>query len=303
MNIRTKLLTVSTFFILAVAGCQEPQRTTPKLALQEQSITIDELAARLGLRIEERDPAFVVMKDAANTVLIFTHTGGRYFINGKPVGPVGTVEKIGGTVRVPEALAGAIRSRLGTPERPAAAVRPGRTNALVVVDAGHGGKDPGTMVGGVDEKHIVLSVARKVAALLEQQGVTVVMTRQDDRFIELEDRADIANQRDTDLFVSIHADSAPDRSVSGYTIYTAPDASRQAYGTAQSMSAAMAKTGMDTRGIREAEYKVLVLTRCPAVLVELGYLSNAGDARRLQDPAFQNRLAQAITDGILNSLQ
>ena len=159
------------------------------------------------------------------------------------------------------------------------------------------------MVAGAYEKHITLQVARKVAALLAQQGINVVMTRQDDRFIELEERAEIANRRDTDLFVSIHADSAPDRSISGFTLYVARDASRDAYEAARAVSTTMASTGSDTRGIREADYKVLVQTSCPAILIESGYLSNPLDARRLQDNTFQTRLAQAIAAGILNYLQ
>ncbi|OHB65448.1 MAG: hypothetical protein A2Y77_09795 [Planctomycetes bacterium RBG_13_62_9] len=299
-----KLLVATASVLLAAAGCQQPQQQTPGLVIQERTIAIDELAARLGLRVEERDETFVILRNSSNTVLVFTNAGGRVFINGKPIGLVGPVEKAGATIRVPEALVSTIRPHLlvVAPERPTVVAPPRSATGLVVIDAGHGGKDPGTMVAGIDEKHLVLSVARRVAALLSQRGVTVVMTRQDDRFIELEDRAEIANQRRADLFVSIHADSAPDRSITGYTLYTAPGAS-QAYSIAKSISAAMATTGSGTRGIREAEYKVLVLTRCPAVLVELGYLSNAAEARRLQDPAHQNRLAQAIADGILASLR
>jgi N-acetylmuramoyl-L-alanine amidase len=308
MSIRTRLLIVLTGAVLAVGGCQEPQRRTPTVAFGEQTVTIDELAARLGLRVDERDETFVVLKNAANTVLVFTHADGRFFVNGRPIGAVGEVKRVASTVYVPETLVATIRPhlRIAGPEQPPVVVRPGRpktATATVVVDAGHGGKDPGSMIGGIHEKNIDLQVARKVAALLTQQGVTVVMTRQDDRFIELEERAGVANRRDTDLFVSIHADSAPDRRISGFTLYVARDASREAYDAARAVSATMAKTGSDTRGIREADYKVLVQTNCPAILIECGYLSNPLDARRLQDNAFQTRLAQAIAAGILNYLQ
>jgi len=301
------LLTVFAGVVLAVGGCQEPRRQTPRVVVGEQTVTVDELAARLRLHIQERTETFVVLKNAANTVLIFTHADGRFFVNGKAIGPVGEIRIVGSTVYVPETLVATIQPHLRIPglEQPpvAARPRPKPGTAIVVVDAGHGGKDPGSLVAGRYEKHITLQVARKVAALLAQQGVKVVMTRQDDRFIELEERAEIANRRDTDLFVSIHADSAPDRSISGFTLYVASDASREAYEAARTVSAAMAKTGSDTRGIREADYKVLVQTSCPAILIECGYLSNPLDARRLQDNAFQTRLAQAIAAGILNYLQ
>jgi N-acetylmuramoyl-L-alanine amidase len=309
MNAKTKLLFISASLTLAIAGCQQPQRRpTAVAAHHEQTISIEELAARLALRIEERDPTFVILKNSANTVLIFTQTDGRFFVNGKPIGPVGAVQKIGGTIYVPDALASAIQPYLQGPmaAKPPVVVptpSPRRKTGVVVVDAGHGGKDPGTMVGGTDEKHITLQVAKRLAAVLTQQGATVVMTRQDDRFIELEDRADLANRRGADLFVSIHCDSSPDRTIRGFTIYVAREASREAYRLAQSVSAAMTQTGSDTRGIREADYKVLVLTKCPAVLVELGYLSNSSDARRLQDAAYQARLAQALADGILATLR
>jgi N-acetylmuramoyl-L-alanine amidase len=308
MSARVKLSIFSAGLLLAVVGCQEPQSRPAAVPVRhDQTISIDELAARLGLRIEEQDPTFVILKNAANTVLIFTQTDGRFFVNGKPIGPVGSVQKVAGTVYVPQSLVSAIQPYLQTQTaaKPPVVAPPTplrRKTGVVVVDAGHGGKDPGTMVGSTDEKHINLQVAKKVAALLTQRGITVVMTRQDDHFVELEDRADVANRRGADLFVSIHCDSSPDREMRGFTIYVARDASREAYQAARSISTSM-KAASDTRGIREADYKVLVLTRCPAVLVELGYLSNSADARRLQDAAFQTRLAQAVTDGILATLR
>lgn len=309
MSTRTRLLIVLTSAILAVAGCQQPQQqpSAPPVVIKDQTLTIDALAAKLGLRVAERDESFVILKNAANTVLIFTQEGGRFFVNGKPVGSVGAVKKVAGAIYVPDSLITAIRPRLvaATPQRPPVATRPRPKppTATVVVDAGHGGKDPGTMVGGVNEKYIDLQVARKVATLLTQQGISVIMTRDSDEFVEREERADIANRHDADLFVSVHADSAPDRSISGYTLYVANDASKDAYQAAQAVSTAMSRTGSGTRGIREAEYVVLMQTRCPAILVELGYLSNYTDSRRLQDNAFQNRLAQAIAAGIIDYLQ
>jgi N-acetylmuramoyl-L-alanine amidase len=288
---------------LGVAGCEQPQKQTPKLTVSEHTTTIEDLALRLGLRIEERDEAFVVLKNAANTVIIFTHTGGRFFVNGKPMGPVGEVKRDGNAVYVSDFLIPQIRQSLrsATPQPPV--IRPGpprKTKTLVVVDAGHGGHDPGTTsANGIREKDINLDVATRVAGILQQRGVSVVMTRSDDRYPELEERADIANRRNADLFVSIHSDSNPDRSRQGFTVYVARAASSDARQAADSIHQAMAATGAESHGIREAEYKVLINTSGPAVLVEIGYLSNAQDAARLRDPAFQNRLAQAIANGIL----
>ena len=169
----------------------------------------------------------------------------------------------------------------------------------MIVDAGHGGHDPGTIsASGIQEKNINLRVAAKVARLLEQRGIGVVMTRWQDQFIELEERSAIANRRGADLFVSIHADSAPSRSAQGFTVYVATAASTGAYRAAHAINQAMERTGMDNRGIREEDYRVLVNTECPAALIELGYLSNPEDAAHLADDSFRDRLAEAIADGI-----
>jgi N-acetylmuramoyl-L-alanine amidase len=293
-----------TCLALGIAGCQGPQRPTPGVVVGEDTVTIEQLALRLGLRIEQRDETFVVMKNAANTVLVFTHTDGRFFVNGKPLGSVGTVEKAGGNVYVPAILAEQIRPhlRVALPEQPA--VTPRRTTGVVIIDAGHGGHDPGTISPtGIQEKDINLRVAAKIARLLEARGVGVVMTRWQDRFIELEERSAIANRRKADLFVSIHADSAPSRSAHGFTIYVATAASAGAYRAAHAINQAMEKTGTNNRGIREADYRVLVNTDGPAVLIELGYLSNAQDAARLADDRFRDRLAQTIADGITTFLK
>ncbi len=305
MNARTKLFIALSCVTVGIIGCQEPQKRAPRVAIREQTSTIEDIALRLGLRVVERGDAFVVLKNSANTVIIFTHNNARFFVNNKPVGSVGTVENVGGTIYVSRMLADEIRPylRSGAPEPPAVITPPQRpklqTKPIVVIDAGHGGDDPGAIgAGGVHEKDVNLSVALKVATLLEQRGVAVLMTRQRDQFIELEERAAIANRHRADLFVSIHADSAPNHQAEGFTVYVSRSASPDSHKAAQTINRAMSGTGSDSRGIREADYRVLVQTTCPAVLVELGYLSNPTDARHLQDVAFQNRLAQAITEGI-----
>ncbi len=305
-----KYLGALALVILVVAGCGQPQKTTPAARIREQTVTLDQLAARLGMRIQERDATFVVMRNTANTVIVFTHPDGRFFVNGRPAGSVGPVQKDGNTTYVLATLADQIEAdlRSAPPLTPPVVVPPRRptprARLTVVVDAGHGGQDPGTIgYGNLQEKDINLAVAHKVAALLQQRGIGVILTRSQDRFIELEERAAIANQHNADLFVSIHSDSAPNRSVEGFTVYVARGASSDSRQAAQAIQRSMSGTGSDNHGVREADYRVLVNTTCPAVLVELGYLSNATDARRLQDNGFQSRLAQAITDGILTCLQ
>jgi N-acetylmuramoyl-L-alanine amidase len=289
--------------VLILAGCQQPQKQPPKPPVLDHMTTIEDLALRLGLRVEQRDEGFVVLKNSANTVLIFTQTDGRFFVNGKPMGSVGQVTKDGGTLYVSDFLIPQIRQylRSAAPPPPVAVPPTHRTTrALVVVDAGHGGHDPGALsAGGVHEKDINLQVAGRVAGILQQRGAGVVMTRQDDRFIELEERANIANRRNADLFVSIHSDSNPDHSRQGYTVYVARSASQDAYRAAGEINQALGAAGCESHGIREADYKVLVNTSGPAVLVEIGYLSNTQDCARLRSGPYQDRLAQAIANGIL----
>jgi len=288
---------------LVVGGCQGPEGPAPGVVLREDTIAVEQLAVRLGLRVEERDETFIILKDADDIVLIFTHSDGRFFVNGKPIGPVGKVRKESGTVYVPVTLETRIRPHLGIAAAPRPPVVTG-TTGVVVLDPGHGGKDPGTTsVSGVPEKWVNIQVSTKVAAILQRKGVTAVLSRRDDRFIELEDRAALANRRRADLFVSIHADSAPDPTVRGFTLYIARAASPQSYSAARAIGRALAGTGLEDRGVRRADYRVLVETRGPAVLVEMGYLSNAWEASRLQDNSFQNRIAAAIADGILGYLR
>lgn len=304
MSIQKPLTAIAAILILAIGGCQSRQAFTgsgPSLARGSRTLSIQELATRLSLRIDEQDATFVVLKGDTNTVLIFTDEGGRFFVNGNPVGPVGTVRKIDGTVYVSESLVGQIRSHLGvaTPSRPPRTMQ----RAKIVIDAGHGGRDPGTIaVDGRYEKDVNLSVASKLAGILQRKGHQVTMTREGDQSIELESRAALGNQHNADLFVSIHSDSAPDPSAQGFTVYIAERASRESQQAAQTIVRAMKTTGLQSRGVRRENYRVLVKTHGPAVLIELGYLSNFREARKLQDDAFQNRLAVAIAAGIADSL-
>jgi N-acetylmuramoyl-L-alanine amidase len=303
MRTRTKIKIVAALLALVAAGCQGPQTTAPAVVTRDHTISVEELARQLGLNVEDRDDSFVVLRGGGNTVLIFTHSDGRFFINGKPIGSVGIVRKVGQTVYVAESLVSQIRPHLGapmTPSRPQPRVLRGN----IVIDPGHGGHDPGTTsVTGVHEKTVNYDVAEKVAAILERRGLAVTMTRQRNEYIELEARAEMANRRNADLFVSIHADSAPSPSAQGFTVYIANAASADSQRAARDISRAMATTGLENRGVRREDYRVLRTSRGPAVLVEMGYLSNRQDALRLQDSAFQDKLAAAIATGILDYLQ
>ncbi len=234
--------------------------------------------------------------------MIFTISGGQVYVNTKPVATVGQIHRTGGQVHLSRSLVSKIR--LAMQNRPTATVpitRSRRSSGTVVIDAGHGGKDPGaTSVLGFYEKGINLSVARKVARLLEQRGLRVKMTRSNDSFLELQERAAIANRLRADLFVSIHSDSFPKSTRRGFTVYIACSASSFSRRAASAIARSMSGTGLNSFGVQTAGYHVLTGTRGPAVLVELGYLSNPREAALLRNPSFQNRLAQAVAAGISN---
>jgi N-acetylmuramoyl-L-alanine amidase len=299
MNAKRSAFITAALAVLVVAGCQRPQQRAPGILANDQMVSVSELAARLGLGLDEQNDSFVVLKNEVNTVLIFTYADGRFFVNGQPLGQVGTVKRIAGTTYVSDTLVGQIQAGLGAakPMQPQIPTIPRGTH--VAIDPGHGGRDPGTIgVTGVYEKTINLAVAKKIAASLQREGLTVTMTRQDDRYPELEWRAEIANRHNVDLFVSIHCDSAPNAGAQGFTIYVADAASADTLRAARVIGRSMATTGLDNRGINRENLRVLVRTESPAVLIELGYLSNAQEAAKLQSSAFQDRLATAIASGI-----
>lgn len=179
----------------------------------------------------------------------------------------------------------------------------GGASGHVVLDPGHGGHDPGAISPiGLDEKAVNLAVAREVARILRGEGVRVTMTREGDAFVSLAQRASIANRLGADLFVSIHANSSEDSGARGYEVYVCEGASSMSHHAARSVEGSMSGVGFRSRGIKTANYHVLVNTRVPAILVEMGFLSNPGQARDLRTSSTQSRLADHIADGILSAL-
>ncbi|MEF8788447.1 MAG: N-acetylmuramoyl-L-alanine amidase [Planctomycetota bacterium] len=176
-------------------------------------------------------------------------------------------------------------------------------SGTVVIDPGHGGRDPGAISPyGPEEKTVNLAIAQEVARILRRDGCRVTMTRKGDAFVTLNQRASIANRLNADLFVSIHANSSRDHGVSGYEVYVCEGASSMSHSAARSVERALSGVGFRSRGIKTANYHVLVNTEVPAILVETGFLSNRSQARALTDSSTQDSLARHIADGILSAL-
>ncbi len=191
---------------------------------------------------------------------------------------------------------------------------------VIVIDPGHGGEDPGAVVNGFKEKDVNIQIALKLKALLESAGATTVYTRVDDttlgtsanrRRSDLDARLQIANQANGDIFVSIHADSLEDASRTGVVVFFGPEDgylyshNRPPELIAQSRNLArrirdslQEITRADDRGVQSAPYYILGKINLPAVLAEIGTLSNYAEAIKLNDPSYQQRVAASLYKGI-----
>lgn len=232
-----------------------------------------------------------------------------------------------------------------TPPKPkapakAAEIRKPPARPVVVIDPGHGGKDPGAIgVGGIQEKAIVLRTSTRVAERLRARNYRVVMTRSDDRFLSLEERTIVANRENADLFVSIHANAAANPQAHGVETYhlaratdrrSAEVAAREnattqsdvdaleellsalRFTSKQNVSSVLAKFVQDSIvgrlaprykpfraiGVKGAPFYVLIGTDMAAVLVEIGFVTNPMESKRLQDSKYLDDLAAGIVEGI-----
>ena len=173
---------------------------------------------------------------------------------------------------------------------------------IVCIDAGHGGKDPGACANGVQEKDIALTVALKVGALLKD--CEVIYTRTENVYVGLSERALIANRAKAGLFVSVHCNSVDDESAHGMEVYHYTRASGASKHAARAIyDKLLPVSGLRGRGVKSKDLAVLRETKMPAVLIELGFVSNPGDRAKLTDSAWQDDAAQAIADGIAEALK
>ena len=189
-------------------------------------------------------------------------------------------------------------------------------NKVVYLDAGHGGYDPGASYFGISEKSLTLAIQSRVKAKLESEGYQVVTTRTSDTYVDLTDRSRAVNASESDIFVSIHINASGSSAAQGIeTYYYQPyaeypsriNATYHANPTRLSMSDTLANaiqsslinaTGAQNQGVKRQTFAVLRETTAPAVLLELGFLSNPQEAARLNTAAYQETLANAIVAGI-----
>lgn len=193
---------------------------------------------------------------------------------------------------------------------------PAKERATVVIDPGHGGRDPGKVgVNGVLEKDINLSVSLKLESLLKENDINVIMTRTEDTGLysktdsnkkqaDMRKRTDIINNSGAVLAVSIHQNSFVKENVKGAQVFyhTSSPKGKELAEILQDQFIKTLKDGNTRKAKSNESYYMLRMTRCPLVIVECGYLSNYNEAELLSDPEYQERLAWAIHLGILRYL-
>lgn len=195
-------------------------------------------------------------------------------------------------------------------ELPHRAEKPKSGKATVVIDAGHGGKDSGAVgVDGTREKELALDTARRVESLLTERGYQVIMTRSRDEYIQLANRAKIANTANADIFLSIHFNSAGTDKAKGIEVLYASEnnvsrkkeAGDQRRLANEVLKCILKETGLNNRGIKNRpELAVLRLTDMNAALVEGGFMSNPDEMDTIKTDAYLDKLARGIVNGIVN---
>ena len=207
--------------------------------------------------------------------------------------------------------------------------------SLVIIDAGHGGKDPGAISNGVNEKDIVLSISKYLDEELKERGFNTLLTRTGDSFLELQERSDIANSASFDIsgypiFISIHANSASSSDASGFEVFIRSSEKKGAFISKATSDKLLLKYSSYTnsqlnryvnivnsrlsntvvesvrnnfpslkiRGVKEGDLWVLNATWMPAILIEVGFITNERERSNLTSEDYQRRMAAAIASAI-----
>ena len=172
----------------------------------------------------------------------------------------------------------------------------------ITIDAGHGGTQPGAVANGIIEKELTLDMAKRVEKLLKDKGIEVVMTRTTDKTLSLQQRVDIGVNSGSDAFVSIHANAASASASGTETWYSS--SSKRASDSKQLATFIQNRLykAMDTkdRGVRDKDYYVVFKNPLPSALVELGFMTNQEEAKKLKSNWYRDEAAKAIAQGIVD---
>lgn len=171
-------------------------------------------------------------------------------------------------------------------------------DAVIVVDAGHGGSDPGAQRGDIQEKELTLAISEKLRAELQAKGVKVHMTRNDDTYVSLEDRVKLTNTVQPNAFVSVHINSLEtNKQTTGIETYYQNEQSKDLAKLIHSSLVSGLKA--PDRNVRKARFYVINHTPVPAVLAEVGFISNKEERDRLASSDYQKQVASALAEGVI----
>ncbi len=170
----------------------------------------------------------------------------------------------------------------------------------IFLDPGHGGSNPGAVsdITGEKESEINLDTAVRTQRILEELGYTVKLSRTGETNLSLTERAEAANAWEADYFVSIHCNSSEDSAVTGSETFFYRKGSASEGFARMVQEQLIIQNGLNDLGIKSRNFAVLRLTKMPAVLTELGFLTNENDAELLSQPDFREKCAQGIANGV-----
>ncbi len=168
----------------------------------------------------------------------------------------------------------------------------------IVIDAGHGGNDVGAIRENITEKAITLDVAQRLKDLLEKKGYQVEMTRDTDKTVSLQDRVAFSESKQPDIFVSVHVNSSEKPEITGIETHYYH---QESLSLAQTVHASLASNiNSKNRGLFKSKFYVINHTTCPAILVEIGFISNEGERAELVSNKRKQATAKAIAEGVEN---
>lgn len=173
---------------------------------------------------------------------------------------------------------------------------------MLIIDAGHGGKDPGAVSAQTYEKTITLKVAKTLEAYLKEKGVPCLMTRTNDTHVTLQKRVQLSNESKGTHFISLHVNAAADASASGLEIFVDTKGGEKER-LAMAMQSDLVKvTGFKDRGVKFSPFYVLRNTKQTALLIELGFITNASEREEMISDAFVKKVAHTIGNTYLKHI-
>lgn len=174
---------------------------------------------------------------------------------------------------------------------------------VIVLDSGHGGKDPGAVNGSKMEKTAALAIAKKVGVKLKEKGYSVKYTRTGDTYPTLAERCNLANNANADCFVSIHLNSAENRKAEGIETWRYATVGSTTKKLAENVhSSLIGVSGAVDRGVKTSTaFFVLKKTKMPALICEVGFISNSEESKKLFTSAYQDKISDGIVKGVIKT--